>query len=303
MLLFEIIPHLMFMVDNKNERIPYNIRCPAEWEQLKSPMKRLIKQFETTEYFTDDQFKYINKSIEYLKTKLQDPLDNEAIINLLIPSLKQSQKEYSSIKELWTKTIKYLLEKFPDSPYYKQQVIYSISRQNNQKIKKLKEEKDIKRVPYKKIVDLFQKVLPNFTVVLTKKGELPYKTKQKIKITWLEYQNFDDWSKVFEKVKQSEFLTKKWKPDFDWIIEINNFRNILNGKYDNITNVEKSKLTNRYQKINSQNTVSLNIPNYLKKFIRDNTLYLNELRNFSNDETLIKLAVEKAKEYNFSIKD
>ena len=293
----------------KDTNKSFEERFPVRWAQFKQPMKNLINQFEEKEFFTEIQFKYINNSIEHCKKNIDDFLDDEAILNLLTPSLKQAQKDYKNIKDLWLKTIDYLKKEFPGSDFYEKQIKYSKSRYFQKKRKEEKEKNNVPNTRYKEIEKLFKKLLPGLMIDYKKSGELTNAIKNKIKRTWMEYHDLKEWEKAFKKVKNSDFFMKnpEWFPDFEWIVDINNFRKILNGKYDDKKPINNSQLTERYAEQNLKNNKSnkFNLPSYIKQYTKQGIFYVDKLRKNSNNygNDFIEHAIKLAEKNNLKIHD
>lgn len=96
--------------------------------------------------------------------------------------------------------------------------------------------------PHEKIIELYHELLPDFIRV----KEWTARRRQLLLDRWIsnaEYQSLDFWRMFFEKIKKSEFLTKKadFNPSLKWLLQQENFLEILEGKYDNAENTSNSK--------------------------------------------------------------
>ena len=115
-----------------------------------------------------------------------------------------------------------------------------------------------KRIDYNLIVQLW-----NETTLLSRVTRLTEKRKTAIKRILKDY-SIEEIKSVFLRVAQSSFLNgggdKGWVADFDWVLNINNFVKITEGKYDNKTGHQNNnhgrKLTSAEQNY-IRNTESL----------------------------------------------
>ena len=96
------------------------------------------------------------------------------------------------------------------------------------------------KTPYQLIVDAYHDCLPTFAKVII----ISDKRKASIKKLWnyeKHHQDIDWWKDYFAEVNKSDFLSGRlqnnndnhntWKCDFEFLININNFVKILEGKY------------------------------------------------------------------------
>lgn len=89
------------------------------------------------------------------------------------------------------------------------------------------------QIPYRAIVDLFNKVLPELPSVKV----VTDKRKKHLKGCWYfsnKTSNLKWWNEFFEHIRESDFLMGRktdWRASFDWIIKPANFIKIVEGNY------------------------------------------------------------------------
>lgn len=89
--------------------------------------------------------------------------------------------------------------------------------------------------PHQKIIDLYHEKLP----MLTRVKVWGAKRQDQLRTRWREEpkrQSLDYWSRLFEFIAESDFLTGRasaWKADLEWITKSENFIKIIEGKYVN----------------------------------------------------------------------
>jgi predicted phage replisome organizer len=97
----------------------------------------------------------------------------------------------------------------------------------------LSTDSSIDRVPYQKIVDLYNSICNTLPTV----KDLTNKRKDVLRVCYREKKSIQYFEELFNKVNSSDFLTGrdgKWhKCCFDWIIKPSNRQKILEGNYDN----------------------------------------------------------------------
>jgi len=106
---------------------------------------------------------------------------------------------------------------------------------------KEKETTRIEKVPYQKIVDLYNDIcvsMPSVKAVTTKR-------KDKMKVLYREVKDLDVIEECFRKAENSSFLngsSGKWGGcNFDWLVNYNNFIKVLEGTYDDKEGIESKK--------------------------------------------------------------
>lgn len=99
------------------------------------------------------------------------------------------------------------------------------------------------RCPHIEIINLYNEILKNLPKV--KVNIWGGERKKDLKARWetdKEFQSIKFWEDFFLKVSRSDFLMgrngrdgkhKNWKPDIGWMLKLNNFSKIIEGKYDN----------------------------------------------------------------------
>jgi len=114
------------------------------------------------------------------------------------------------------------------------QTIEVSSKQSPTKESITKERKNIVRVPYQEIVDLYHEILPELPRVV----KISETRKKHLKARWLESektQSLEWWRDYFEIIKERPFLMgendRNWQADFDFLITESKFLAILGGKY------------------------------------------------------------------------
>ena len=108
----------------------------------------------------------------------------------------------------------------------------SIPKQNETKQNNIDEKPD--RTPYQKILDIYSEVCVSFGKVRALSDE----RRKHIGARYKQYGNdIDIFKELFIKAESSDFLkgdnNKKWKADFDWMMNETNMAKILEGKYVN----------------------------------------------------------------------
>lgn len=89
-------------------------------------------------------------------------------------------------------------------------------------------------VPYEKIKDLFNNICKSYSTIRS----LSSKRKEHIRARWKQYKyQLEVFEELFNKAESSDFLKglnkRKWKADFDWLINDNNMAKVLEGRYTN----------------------------------------------------------------------
>lgn len=99
----------------------------------------------------------------------------------------------------------------------------------------------IEKIPYQKIVDMYNDIcvsMPSVKAVTTKR-------KDKMKVLYREVKDLDVIEECFRKAENSSFLngsSGKWSGcNFDWLLNYNNFIKVLEGTYDDKEVVKKRK--------------------------------------------------------------
>lgn len=96
---------------------------------------------------------------------------------------------------------------------------------------KIREDKEKIRIDYKSIIDAYNEICISFPKVTA----LSDKRKKSIKARLSSY-SVEQFKEVFRKAEQSKFLKgdnkRKWKANFDWMINDSNFAKIIDGNYD-----------------------------------------------------------------------
>lgn len=95
-------------------------------------------------------------------------------------------------------------------------------------------EDKIPPVPYEKIKDLFNNICKSYSSIRS----LSSKRKEHIRARWKQYKyQLEVFEELFNKAESSDFLKglnkRKWKADFDWLINDNNMAKVLEGRYIN----------------------------------------------------------------------
>jgi len=95
------------------------------------------------------------------------------------------------------------------------------------------------KIPYQEIVEAYHEICLSLPTV----AKMTEKRKARLRSAWLDdkrHQSVEFWRKVFSVVEKNDFLTgrtqsteRKWKSDFEWIINKNNLIKIIEGKYNN----------------------------------------------------------------------
>lgn len=95
-----------------------------------------------------------------------------------------------------------------------------------------KEERDIKRINYQEIVDMYHSICLSYPRIKS----LSESRKKAIKARLKQY-TIDDIREVFQKAEASDFMKGKndtnWSANFDWMMKDANMAKILDGNYDN----------------------------------------------------------------------
>ena len=93
-------------------------------------------------------------------------------------------------------------------------------------------ERDIKRIDYQQIADMFNETCVSFPKIKS----LSESRKKAIKARMNTY-SVDDFKTCFEKAESSDFLKggndRNWTANFDWLIKDANMAKVLDGNYDN----------------------------------------------------------------------
>ncbi|WP_409229167.1 phage replisome organizer N-terminal domain-containing protein [Gudongella sp. SC589] len=104
-----------------------------------------------------------------------------------------------------------------------------------------------------KVVDFYKDMLPD----LPQPRKMTNKRKKHIKARINEY-GFDEVIVALQKIRDSDFLQgrndRDWKPDIDWIFNVNNFVKVLEGKYDNRKGGENGFAGNNSTKDDAKDT-------------------------------------------------
>lgn len=100
--------------------------------------------------------------------------------------------------------------------------------------------------PYEKIKTLYNETCSSLPQVRTVSSE----RKKSIKARWAQYDcDIGVFAELFTKASQSKFLggdnDRKWKADFDWLINDNNMAKVLEGKYRNKTEADEPSIYTR----------------------------------------------------------
>jgi predicted phage replisome organizer len=109
-------------------------------------------------------------------------------------------------------------------------------------------DKDIYKVPYLEIQELFNKICISFPQIRS----VTEKRKPHIKARWIQHKNdINIFRQAFEKVEQSNFCKgendRNWWCSFDWLIANDtNMVKVLEGKYDNKTHKYRATPKNRF---------------------------------------------------------
>ena len=137
-------------------------------------------------------------------------------------------------------------------------------------------DKDIKRIDYQLIADMYNKTCVSFPSVKS----LSESRKKAIKARLNTY-SVDDFQTCFEKAESSDFLKgcndRNWTANFDWLIKDANMAKVLDGNYDN-----KPKKASGRKEV---------VPDWMKKKSFNNF----EGRNYSKDsmDDLSRMLIEQ----------
>ena len=100
-------------------------------------------------------------------------------------------------------------------------------------------------IPYKKITDSYNLICKGLPAVKI----LTDKRKTRIKVFWnksAEYQNIEFYEKYFDLVNKIPFLngigSENWKADLEWLLNLNNYAKVIEGKYINSLPFDKHDL-------------------------------------------------------------
>jgi len=120
----------------------------------------------------------------------------------------------------------------------------SISDDETYQLNEKEKDKDtnrIEKVPYQKIVDLYNDICVSMPSVKT----ITSKRKEKMKVLYREVRDLEVIEECFRKAEKSSFLngsSGKWSGcNFDWLVNYNNFIKVLEGTYDDKEVVKKRK--------------------------------------------------------------
>lgn len=101
-------------------------------------------------------------------------------------------------------------------------------------------DKDIKRIDYQQIADMFNETCVSFPKIKS----LSESRKKAIKARLNTY-SVDDFKTCFEKAESSDFLKggndRNWTANFDWLIKDANMAKVLDGNYDNKSKQQPKK--------------------------------------------------------------
>lgn len=115
--------------------------------------------------------------------------------------------------------------------------------QQNTTNKKVKKEKNnTPLTPHKEILEIFHSLCPS----LPKIKQLTDNRIKHLNARWGECESIEQFRQLFIKAEKSDFLSgrrpndRNWRCDFDWLINQQNMAKVLEGKYDNAGDADKS---------------------------------------------------------------
>lgn len=137
------------------------------------------------------------------------------------------------------------------------------------------------KIDYNLIVEKFNSIcvsLPKVTILSEKRKKAMNKIL--IKDSMITIEQLDE---LFLKVEKSDFLTGKtspWKANFDWIMNSTNMAKVIDGNYDNSSNLPK---------IEGTNPANYNNHNILEKIEKDN---MDKYADVDLDEMFEKMGID-----------
>lgn len=104
------------------------------------------------------------------------------------------------------------------------------------------EDKEIERIEYQRIVDMYNETCVSFPRLKSLSDNL----KKAIRARLKSY-SYEDFQMLFEKAESSSFLKggndRNWSATFDWMVKDANMAKVLDGNYDNRSKSDESKKT------------------------------------------------------------
>ncbi len=105
----------------------------------------------------------------------------------------------------------------------------------------LLEDKPKEKAPYTQIMGLYRSLCTSFPTL----ARITDKRMKAIKARWNEYKDIDKFIILFNKAEASSFLkgqnNRKWKANFDWLLNENNMAKVLEGNYDDKPGMDNGK--------------------------------------------------------------
>ncbi len=178
-----------------------------------------------------------------------------------------------------------LIEKSSDSKTTESSYVV-ISEEDKERDK----EKDIKRIDYQQIADMFNETCVSFPKIKS----LSESRKKAIKARMNTY-SVGDFKTCFEKAESSDFLKgsndRNWTANFDWLIKDSNMAKVLDGNYDNKpkrTSGRKEVVPEWMNKKNSFNNFEQR--DYNMNVLESKLLGADEPKTMATDENIRKRA-------------
>jgi len=110
----------------------------------------------------------------------------------------------------------------------------TIEEEKEEEEEEEEESTKIPPAPFEKIRNLFNSICKSYSSIRT----ISTKRKEHIRARWKQHNyKLEVFEELFNKAEGSHFLKgqndRKWKADFDWLINDNNMTKVLEGKYEN----------------------------------------------------------------------